>query len=298
MIDKIEYQNKQAFQNDEDIPENQKVTDLDMNEIKKVVNNNAEELNSTNEKVALGFKPAFVYKGSVNTYSELASIVAVNGDIYTVNDEGKNYVYNGTKWIEYNDNIDINTLEEQINNLGQSLNNIIDNLSTTIANAILEKDKLKYPIGKIIMQTTNTNPSTYLGFGEWVLWGKGKVPVGVNTNDTDFNTVEKEVGSKTVNIKHSHEYGISIPYYYGMPGGERVTSGVGVYDYEKNKYAGFAQGSEDEKVDTRINNSVQSSVKTVNADIAKSTGKTSSAGSTNINVIQPSITCYMFKRVS
>ena len=51
-------------------------------------------------------------------------------------------------------------------------------------------------------------------------------------------------------------------------------------------------------IDTRINNSVQSSVKTVNADIAKSTGKTSSAGSTNINVIQPSITCYMFKRVS
>ena len=159
---------------------------------------------------------------------------------------------------------------------------------------ILQADN---PVGCLRLQVVNTNPAEYLGFGEWVLWGKGKVPVGVDTDDTDFNTVEKEIGSKTVNIKHSHEYGISIPYYYGMAGGERVTSGVGAYDYEKNKYAGFVQGTEDEKVNTRINNSVQSSVKTVNADIAKSTGKTSSAGSTNINVIQPSITCYMFKRV-
>ena len=237
MIDKIEYQNKQAFQNDEDIPKNQKVTDLDMNEIKKVVNNNAEELNSTNEKVALGFKPAFVYKGSVNTYSELASIVAVNGDIYTVNDEGKNYVYNGTKWIEYNDNIDINTLEEQINNLEQSLNNIIDNLPATIANAILEKDKLKYPIGKIIMQTINTNPSIYLGFGEWVLWGKGKVPVGVDTDDTDFNTVEKVLGSKTVDIpKHSHDFRIAFPFYYGEILGENSTEAAGAFDYKEQKY--------------------------------------------------------------
>ena len=97
---------------------------------------------------------------------------------------------------------------------------------------ILQADN---PVGCLRLQVVNTNPAEYLVFGEWVLLGKGKVPVGVDTDDTDFNTVEKEIGSKTVNIKHSHEYGISIPYYYGMAGGERVTSGVGVYDYEKNK---------------------------------------------------------------
>ena len=124
MIDKIGYQNKQAFQNDEDIPENQKVTDLDMNEIKKVVNNNAEELNSTNEKVALGFKSAFTYKGSVNTYTDLSSIEAINGDIYTVNDEGKNYVYNGQNWIEYNVNINITSIQEEVNELNNKINAI------------------------------------------------------------------------------------------------------------------------------------------------------------------------------
>ena len=41
------------------------------------------------------------------------------------------------------------------------------------------------------METTNTNPATYLGFGTWISWGAGKVPVGVDTADTDFATVEK-----------------------------------------------------------------------------------------------------------
>ena len=41
------------------------------------------------------------------------------------------------------------------------------------------------------METTSVNPSAYLGFGTWELWGKGKVPVGVDSGDSDFNTVEK-----------------------------------------------------------------------------------------------------------
>ena len=27
--------------------------------------------------------------------------------------------------------------------------------------------------------------------GTWVSWGSGRVPVGVNTNDSDFKTVER-----------------------------------------------------------------------------------------------------------
>lgn len=47
------------------------------------------------------------------------------------------------------------------------------------------------------METKNVNPATYLGFGTWVLWGAGRVPVGVNIDDTDFATVEKTGGEKT-----------------------------------------------------------------------------------------------------
>ena len=51
MINKIQYENKVAIQNDETIPLKNKVTDEDMNEIKSVVNNNADEVESLEEQV-------------------------------------------------------------------------------------------------------------------------------------------------------------------------------------------------------------------------------------------------------
>lgn len=42
-----------------------------------------------------------------------------------------------------------------------------------------------YPVGSIYMSVKNTNPSTYFG-GTWVAWGTGRVPIGVNANDTNF----------------------------------------------------------------------------------------------------------------
>lgn len=52
-----------------------------------------------------------------------------------------------------------------------------------------------FPIGAVYISVTPTNPSTYFG-GTWVQFGQGKTLVGVNTSDTDFNTVEKTGGSK------------------------------------------------------------------------------------------------------
>ena len=73
-----------------------------------------------------------------------------------------------------------------------------------INDAVLSVKKAENTVGHIRMDTTNTNPATYLGFGTWVLWGAGRVPVGVKTSDSSFNTVEKTGGSKTANISHTH----------------------------------------------------------------------------------------------
>lgn len=63
---------------------------------------------------------------------------------------------------------------------------------------------LVYPVGSIYMSVNNVNPGTLFG-GTWVAWGAGKVPVGVNTSDTSFNTVEKTGGSKDAIIpSHNH----------------------------------------------------------------------------------------------
>lgn len=54
-----------------------------------------------------------------------------------------------------------------------------------------------WPVGSIFMNTTPTNPSSLLGGGTWVRWGKGRVPVSLDESQTEFDTVEETGGMKT-----------------------------------------------------------------------------------------------------
>lgn len=53
-----------------------------------------------------------------------------------------------------------------------------------------------YPVGSIYLSTTAANPGVLMG-GTWTAWGTGRVPVGVDTSDTDFDAPEKTGGAKT-----------------------------------------------------------------------------------------------------
>jgi hypothetical protein len=53
-----------------------------------------------------------------------------------------------------------------------------------------------YPIGSIYMSIQATDPCTIFG-GTWRSWGSGRVPIGVNTSDSDFNIPNKAGGGKT-----------------------------------------------------------------------------------------------------
>lgn len=57
-----------------------------------------------------------------------------------------------------------------------------------------------YPVGSIYIETTGTNPNTTFGFGTWVAFGSGKVLVGLDSGDTDFDAAEETGGAKT----HTH----------------------------------------------------------------------------------------------
>ena len=66
-----------------------------------------------------------------------------------------------------------------------------------------------YPIGSIYQSTEPTNPSTFMG-GVWERFGNGRVLVGVDETDADFNAANKQGGEKTVS-------GINIsPKGYGL----------------------------------------------------------------------------------
>ena len=55
-----------------------------------------------------------------------------------------------------------------------------------------------YPVGSIyINAAVATNPATLLGFGTWVAFGAGRVIVGLNASDSDFDTAQETGGAKT-----------------------------------------------------------------------------------------------------
>lgn len=72
-------------------------------------------------------------------------------------------------------------------------------LNPKLVKEILE---LQYPIGKTELFFDNNDHSNYMGF-TWRLEAKGKAIVGIDTNDTDFNTIGKTGGSKELQ-EHDH----------------------------------------------------------------------------------------------
>lgn len=176
-----------------------------------------------------------------------------------------------------------------------------------------------YPVGSIYMSVNNTNPSNLFG-GTWVTWGSGRVPVGVNTSDSDFSTVEKTGGSKTANVSHTHT--IASHNHGGNTGSHTLTvsempshsHGQNLNNNTGGKTAyTISGGGGSSKSGFYINTSnvVASSSDVQNMTDSTGGGKghthtitasgqqtTASAGSTSLSLLQPYITCYMWKRTA
>jgi microcystin-dependent protein len=96
-----------------------------------------------------------------------------------------------------------------------------------------------WPVGSIFMAAVATNPGTLLGFGTWSAFGAGRMPVGFNAADADYDTAEKTGGAKTVTLtaaqsglpQHTHTQNphthTQQPHSHGMAEGQ--TDGAGTF---------------------------------------------------------------------
>lgn len=149
-----------------------------------------------------------------------------------------------------------------------------------------------YPIGSIYMSANNVSPQIFLG-GTWVAWGSGKVPVGVDTSDTSFNTVEKTGGEKTHTLtesempKHAHTgTNVALSKYnaLGLGGTTQANKLTLTADYTS------VDGGEVLEYETAAK---QEPLVTLTDMYGIPKG-----GDGAHNNLQPYITCYMWKRVS
>ena len=57
---------------------------------------------------------------------------------------------------------------------------------------------LCWPIGSVFTSVVATNPNTLLGFGTWSNIGAGRVLIGLDSGDPDFDAAEETGGAKTI----------------------------------------------------------------------------------------------------
>jgi microcystin-dependent protein len=201
------------------------------------------------------------FTGNTNVVSQLADVPVQTGDELKAKfDEASTAIKN------YLNNTLTTETDQLVATEKTALQGLITALGRQIRTEISTSLQARYHIGKIIIETENINPATYLGFGTWELWGQGKVPVGVDTEDEDFNTVEKTGGEKehtlTINEMPSHNHQ-SSNYFEGSGG----TSGVWAVRSLANL--------------------------TGHKDSSSQTG-----GGQPHNILQPYITCYMWRRTA
>lgn len=144
-----------------------------------------------------------------------------------------------------------------------------DSAATTKKVTLTQVLGAMYPIGSIYTNATvSTNPGTLLGFGTWSAFASGRVMVGVDTGQTEFDTLGETGGAKTHTLALSE-----IPSHNHT---EKFSSGA------NNGVTGIAQAN------------LQSAAPGINSTYTTDVN----GGGGAHNNLQPYITVYMWKRTA
>lgn len=148
-----------------------------------------------------------------------------------------------------------------------------------------------WPVGAIFISVVSTDPATLLGYGTWAAFGAGRVLVGLDAGDPNFDVVEETGGAKTVQASAQSFAGDALGSHYHGIGTFAVPSHTGASaalgSSGTTRY--FFSGSTD-KAHSAITGSSE----------AKSAGTPSGTNTPGAatSVVQPYIVVYMWKRTA
>ena len=140
---------------------------------------------------------------------------------------------------------------------------------------------LVWPVGSIYLSIVATNPATLFGIGTWVAFGAGRVPVGIDAGQAEFDTVEETGGAKTHTLTTPE-----IPSHTHVQDSHTHTIPVGATDDTSAPFDRADAGSN-----------------TAGANATTATGGTvatnqNAGGGGAHNNLQPYIVVYMWKRTA
>ena len=111
------------------------------------------------------------------------------------------------------------TLDDQGNLTVNSITANSGNISN-MNNQSIGFDQI-YPVGSVYISVSSINPSSLFG-GTWESFGIGRTLVGVDTSQTEFNTVQKTGGEKkhtlTTGELPNHAHIMALRYIYCQAG--------------------------------------------------------------------------------
>ena len=139
-----------------------------------------------------------------------------------------------------------------------------------------------YPIGSVFVSVVNTNPALLLGIGVWQAIAAGRVLVGVDTGDADFDAAEKTGGAKTVTLTEAqipaHTHAVNDPGHTHVQGVNSTATG------------GLSGYTADTSTNTRVNSGYSTSSATTGI-----TNTNTGGGGSHSNV-QPFLAVFIWKR--
>ena len=146
-----------------------------------------------------------------------------------------------------------------------------------------------YPVGSIYMSVSNANPSTLFG-GTWVSFGVGRVLMSVATTENAGITG----GNETVTLAaHKHTTAGHVLTLNEIPEHNHALLN---YNVDGNTSYTFTKSSVEANIKKGFDGNVTTTYK--GGSQSHSHGDTGTAGAATISVVQPYITCYMWKRTA
>lgn len=160
----------------------------------------------------------------------------------------------------------------------------VDNTSDVnkpVSSATASAIQALYPIGSVYINADNpSNPAILLGFGTWVAFGKGSVPVGKADSGT-FSTAGSSIGEETVTLTEPQ-----LPNIMGSWAIHGQEGGTGFFTK-----SGYATG-------TTYNGGYKSPPGTSGGAFSLTNPGFNFGSNQPHNNIQPSVVVYMWKRTA